>query len=121
MNNENIENALIESVSLSMAEHGVLTYYIGFSLANGGYAGIGGYCIGHGYLGADEFSGYEKGIEALMRIMDVVGVERWEDIIGKHISVVTEGWGSQIHKIGNIMENKWFDEEAFFKKERSKD
>ena len=120
MNNENIENALIESVSLSMAEHGVLTYYIGFSLANGWHAGIGGYCIGHGYLGADEFSGYEKGIEALMRIMDVVGVERWEDILGKHIRVVTEGLGGRIHKIGNIMENKWFDEEAFFKKERNK-
>ena len=112
-----VENAIIDKVTLTMADHGCLTYFVFFNLAKGGHAGIGGYCIGHGYLGADSFDGLAKGLEAMMRIMDTVGVEKWEDLEGKYIRVETDGWGSRIHKIGNIIEDKWFDEEEFFSKE----
>ena len=50
-----------------------------------------------------------------MRIMDTVGVERWEDLKGKYIRIVDEGWGSSVKKIGNIIEDKWFDIDKFFK------
>ena len=62
---------------------------------------IGGYCIGKGYLDAKEFSGYGPGLEAIMRIMDTVGVERWEDLKGKYIRIKDEGWGSTIKCIVN--------------------
>ena len=51
----------------------------------------------------------------MMRIMDVVGVSRWEDLKGEYCRVESEGWGSSIHKIGNIMKDKWFDIDQFFK------
>ncbi len=48
-----IENALIEKVDLSMADHGCLT--LAMTLQGGGWGvTYGGYCLGKGYLGADD-------------------------------------------------------------------
>ena len=79
-----IENALITNVDLSMADHGCLT--LAMTLEGGGWGVVyGGYCLGKGYLGADDnfFSGSASGMEYLIRIMDTVGVERFQDLKGK--------------------------------------
>lgn len=108
-----IRNAKIESASITMRDHGCCTFYL--SVKGGGWGcNIGGYCIGKGYLGAKEFSATPKGLECLMRIMDTVGVERWEDLAGKYIRIVDNGWGSIISKFGHITDDKWFDFKAFF-------
>lgn len=108
-----IKNAKITRVSLSMADHGCLTFYVG--LNGGGWCcNFGGYCIGHGYLGAESFQGSEAGLEVLMRIMDTVGVECWEDLKGQYCRVKTEGWGGKILSIGNILKDKWFDIKEFY-------
>ena len=109
-----IENAKITRTSLTMADHGCLTYWL-FVEGSGWGCGIGGYAIGRGYLDADTFDGVNGyGIESMMRIMDTVGVDRWEDLPGKYIRVETEGWGSSIHKIDNLISPKWFDLKEFF-------
>ncbi len=110
-----IENALITNVDLSMADHGCLT--LAMTLQGDGWGVVyGGYCLGKGYLGADDdfFSGSAAGMEYLMRIMDTVGVERFQDLKGKYVRVATKGWGSQVKIIGNILKDKWFDAETFF-------
>ena len=110
-----IENALIEKVDLSMADHGCLT--LAMTLQGDGWGvTYGGYCLGKGYLGADDdfFSGSAAGMEYLMRIMDTVGVERFQDLKGKYVRVATKGWGGQVKIIGNILKDKWFDAETFF-------
>lgn len=112
-----IENAKISSVSFTMADHGCITFWVSIELCGGGCS-IGGYCIGHGYVGADEFDGSGNGIEAMARIMDTVGVEKWEDLEGKYCRVETEGWGGRIHTIGNIIKDKWFDIDKFFKEKQ---
>lgn len=108
-----IENALIKKVDLSMADHGCLTLAM---VLNGGCWGTvyGGYCLGHGYLGAEEFSGSPLGLESIMRIMDTVGVERFQDLQGKYVRVATKGLSTSIKIIGNILQDKWFDIETFF-------
>lgn len=113
-----IYNMKITHVSLSMADYGVLTYDLTLEGAGCGVV-YGGYVIGRGYLGAKEFHGSAKGIVALMRIMDTVGVERWEDLTGKYVRVVSNGLGSTISKIGNIIEDKWFDAKEFFSDENN--
>lgn len=108
-----IRNAKITSADLSMENHGCLTLALGLEGSGWGVV-YGGVCIGHGYLGADTFEGYAKGIEYIMRIMDVVGVETFNDMVGKYVRVPTKGWGGEVKIIGNIMSDKWFDAEEFF-------
>ena len=112
-----IRSARISEVSLTMKDHGCLTFWV-FVEGSGWGCGIGGYCIGHGYLGAnDDYfdGGTGKGLEAMARIMNVVGVESWEDLKDKYCRVEIESSSSGIHKIGNILNDKWFDIKALFK------
>ena len=116
-----IENALIEKVDLSMADYGCLT--LAMTLQGGGWGVVyGGYCLGYGYLGANDFDGSAAGLEYIMRIMDVVGVERFQDLKGKYVRVATKGLGDTVKIIGNILKDQWFDAETFFtdKKENTK-
>ena len=113
-----IVNAKITNVSITMEDHGCLTFYITLEGASWG-CNFGGYKIASGCLcWKDEDFKAESGdgLVAMMRIMKTVGVERWEDLINKYVRVETKGWGNTIHKIGNILEDKWFDIADFFKK-----
>lgn len=110
-----IRNAKITDTSISMGDYGCLTFRI---TLEGDAFGVsyGGYCIGHGFLGSDTFTAENgSGLVAMMRIMDVVGVESWEDLKGKYVRFVDDAWGSPVRKIGNIIEDKWFDIDKFFK------
>ena len=110
-----IENALITNVDLSMADHGCLT--LAMTLEGSGWGVVyGGYCLGKGYLGADDdfFDGSAAGMEYLIRIMDTVGVEKFQDLKGKYVRVANKRWGSSVKIIGNIIKDKWFDAETFF-------
>ena len=116
-----IENALIENVDLSMADHGCFT--LSMTLHGSGWGVVyGGYRLGKGYLGADDdfFDGSAAGMEYLMRIMDTVGVEKFQDLKGKYIRVATKGWGDTVKIIGNILKDQWFDAETFFTDKKEK-
>jgi hypothetical protein len=110
-----IENARIDAVSLTMADNGCLSYWISLS-GNGWGVNFGGICLGKGYLKAKEFSAIGEGLEAMMRIMDTVGVERWEDLKGHYVRIVNPGLGKSVDIIGNIIEDKWFNQREFFEK-----
>ena len=53
-------------------------------------------------------------MKAVSEILNVVGVDKWEDLPGKYIRFEDNGWGSTVTKIGNIIDNKWFDMKNFF-------
>ena len=55
-------------------------------------------------------------MEAISKVLEVVGVDKWEDLPGKYIRFEDNGWGSKVTKIGNIIEEKWLDLEEFFGK-----
>lgn len=55
-----------------------------------------------------------KSMESISELLDVVGVDKWEDLPGKYIRFEDNGRSSSITKIGNIIEDKWFDLEEFF-------
>lgn len=106
-------NAKITNVSLNMKNHACLTLDLTLE-GNGKGVVFGGRCLGHGYLGAKEFEGSSKGLEYIMRIMDVVGVEALEDLTSKYVRVVNCGFGERAIEIGNIIEDKWFNIVEFF-------
>jgi hypothetical protein len=110
-----IGNSQIESADLSMEICGSLDMTLYLS----GQVNVcfGGYVLGKGYLNApdDFWKGSAAGLEYIMRIMDVVGVESFQDLKGKYVRVAHKGLGSSVKIIGNITKEKWFDAESFFK------
>lgn len=112
-----IQNAEITSVSLSSSDYCCLSLNIGLQGASWGCV-YGGYCFGKMYPDSyekDTYEGSAAGMEAIMRIMDVVGVSKLEDMKGKYIRVATKGWGSSVKIIGNIIKDRWFDYDSYFK------
>ena len=108
-------NAKIESTMLGIEDHGIMTFMI--------YVDTGSYHIGFGGYALDEYSEEEKtrvgskiGMEFISRILDVVGVGKWEDLKGKHIRLCVEGknGGTKVMGIGNIIEDNWFYPKEYF-------
>ena len=114
-------NAEITNVSLNFRDHGSLTLDISLSGEGNGVV-YGGYVLGKGYLDSKTFTGSASGLEAIMRIMDVVGVADLMDMRGKYVRVANKGLGSSVKIIGNIIKDKWFDYGSFFDdKEKTKE
>lgn len=108
-----IINMVIEKADISMENYGVAVLQMG--LKGSGYGcTYGGYVLGIGYLGAKYFDGSNAGMESILRIMDVVGVESFADIKGKYIRAATTGCGKSVKIIGNILEDRWFDIKSFY-------
>lgn len=109
-----IKNAIIESTMLGREDYGVLTFFINIRFDGGTHCGVGGYCLDE-YDPANETRVYSaKSMEIISKILEVVGVNTWEELPGKYIRFEDDGWGHSIVKIGNIMEDKWLDVEKFF-------
>lgn len=107
------ENAKITDVSLGINGHCCLTFSIVLKGSGWGTC-FGGYNLA--FFNGTTFKGSEsseKGLEALKRIMDVVGVAKWEDIKGHYVRVKQQD--RLVVGIGNIIENKWFEPREFFK------
>lgn len=105
---EEIQNAEIKSTMLGYEDHGILTWFLHLNFGGSGQ-GFGGYAM-------DSYSKTkEKRIPSeilgvhLQQILEVVGVEKWEDLEGKHVRIKREeGWNGKIIALGNFLEDKWF-------------
>lgn len=110
-----IKNAQIESTMLGREDHGIMTFIITVRFDSGCHIGIGLYAL-DGYDKETQTRVFHaKSMEAVSRILDIVGVDKWEDLPGKYIRIKDRGWGETIVEIGNLMEDKWFNIEEFFK------
>lgn len=110
-----IKNAKIRSTMLGREDHGIMTFMI-YIDASDFFCSIGGYCL-------DEFDSTTKtrvfraeSMEVISKILEVVGVDKWEELPGKYIRFEDNGLGSTVTKIGNIIDDKWFDIESYFDK-----
>lgn len=112
-------NAIIEGTMLGYEDHGILTAMLILDYGGSGQ-GFGGYQLDtyrrpgpdneedYGGRAAHKACGF-----LIQRILETVGVEKWEQLKGKHIRVKTT-W-SKILAIGNILEDKWFEPEKELK------
>ena len=100
-----IENAVITDTMLGREDHGFLTFIIYVDLEKES-CGIGGYALDC----CDRLTGKRvfcsKSMEAISKILDVVGVNTWEELKGKYVRVKTHGRIEQICEIGNILNDK---------------
>lgn len=96
-----IKNAKIGSTFLGIEDHGIFTAMITVD--------YGGSSQG---FGQHNLTYKDYGIKYLRKILETVGVDSWEELVGKHIRVKKEGgYNSKICSIGNIIEDKWFEPE----------
>ena len=110
-----IWNGKITSADLDMSAHGCITMWLAI---DGGGKGVcfGGICLGHGYVGADPdfFDASGNAMVYVMRIMDVIGVEKFSELEGQYVRVASPGWGGSVKIIGNIIKDHWFDAKSFY-------
>ena len=111
-----IKNAQIISVDLSMEDHGIITLYMDL-IADGFGVIYGGHILGKGYLGAKEFTSSPKAMAYIMHIMDIVNVRNFNDLKGKYLRIATRDF-DRTKIIGNIIEDRWFNPEEFFKESK---
>lgn len=111
-----IKNAKITETMLGREDHGIMTFQLCLEFG-GCVCWWGGYAI-DGYDKETKSRTFSlKGLEAISKILEVVGVDKWEDLKGQFIRIEDNGLGSAVGKIGNLMEEKWFDIREFFKED----
>ncbi len=109
-----IKDAEIIKVDLIMGDQGCFTFDMLLQGVGWGCWYGGGRVLGSVDLATKELNGSPKGMEYIMRIMDVVGVTKFSDLQGKCVRAACRGFGSPVWAIGNIVEDRWFDAEEFF-------
>ncbi len=111
-----LKNALIEDTMLGYEDHGIMTCFLYLDYGDSGAQGAGGYCLDTPKKEKDgKFSrkGVALGMDLIMRILNIVGVSKWEDLKGKHIRVKASLSGVQA--IGNFLKDDWLDFKEFYK------
>lgn len=109
-----IKNAKITKTMLGREDHGIMTFMIHVDISGGSCCGIGGYALDWYDRENKSRVFCAKSMEAISKILDVVGVDTWEQLDGKYIRIKDQGWGKTIDEIGNLMEDKWFNLREFF-------
>jgi hypothetical protein len=108
-----ILNAVIESASISKADHGLLSAWLHLDFGGSGQ-GFGGYSL---YL-PKSFTHHDLNINFaghfIFRVLEIAGVDEWEKLAGRTIRVrKVDRWGT-ILAIGHIVKDDWFDPSADF-------
>lgn len=108
-------NAKITGTMLGIEDHGHFTNMIYLEWPGGG--------VGFGGWATDEWDEKtqkrvdKNGLtgEYIKALLDVVGVEKWEQLQGKHVVVETGGVGTTCTGIRNLLdETKWFRPKEWF-------
>lgn len=112
-----IQNAIITGTMLGIEDHGIFTAFI-FLDGDSWGCGFGGYAM-DGWSEAEKRRiGTAFGIEFIREVLAVVGVEKWEDLKGKHVRAESTGLGGSITRLGHITKNRWFNPKELAEKMR---
>lgn len=110
-----IVNAQIDETFFGREEHGILTCYL-YLKGNGFGVGLGGRALDEYDKNKKRRIATQEGFELIEHILDVVGVKKWEDLVGKYIRIELSevGIGYKATRIGNLIKDDWLDFEKFF-------
>lgn len=108
-----VHNALITGTMLGVEDHGIMTCFV-YLEWDGGGVGFGGYGLDEYDKEQNKRVGVGYSLDFLKEIMEVVGVEKWEDLKGKHVRVDSEGWGGKALGLGNLLKERWIYPKEFF-------
>jgi hypothetical protein len=108
-----IQNAIIESASITTGDRGFLDCWLHLNYGNSCGQGFGGYCL---YL-PKSFTHHKLESIAghfLFRVMEIAGVTSFDDLKGMSIRV--KGDFTSIKAIGHIVKDDWFSPSEDFAK-----
>lgn len=105
-----LHNAKIKSTRLGFEDHGIMTFFLDIEYSKCSGQGVGGYSLCEPYKINDKIHRYgtANGMDLIMRILNVVGVQSWEDLPGKYIRVYSNN--TDVGAIFNILDDRglWF-------------
>ncbi|MEK7500440.1 MAG: hypothetical protein AAB649_07635 [Patescibacteria group bacterium] len=101
-----IRNAIIKSAVIDIGDRGFLTVWLHLDYGGMGQ-GFGGYIL---YLpkSFEHHSGVNYAGHFIYRCLEIAGVEKWSEIVGKTIRVENDSNSSFITGIGHIIKKDWF-------------
>jgi hypothetical protein len=105
------KNALIRSTFLGFEDHGIFTFSIGLDYGGSGQS-AGGYALDSRNKETQKKQGYAYAIDLISEILNVVGVDTWEDLKGKNIRVMATY--DKVIAIGNLLNDKWLNFSDFY-------
>lgn len=103
---KNIQNAVIKSINLGIEDHGILTCWLNLEFGESSGQGFGGFALDTYNKALDKRVGHAVGTQYILRVLETIGVDNWEDLKGKTIRI--DGNDGRIEGIGHIIKNKWF-------------
>lgn len=102
-----IRNAKISSTTLGPRASDGRCFSLWVSLEwKGGGQGFGGFTLDAWNEAANRRTGGAWGMEFIAQLLEAVGVESWDELIGKHVRIDHEP--TKILGIGHIIDEKWF-------------
>ncbi len=114
MNEEfEIKNAIINSTKLGTGDRGFLDAWLYLDYGDSGGQGFGGFVL----QVPKSFDHWKlEGVAGhfIMRVLEIAGVEYWDQLKGKTIRVKANH--SSINAIGHIVKDDWFSPSEDFKK-----
>lgn len=106
------KNAVIESASITKADHGLLSAWLTLNYGGCGQ-GFGGYSL---YL-PKSFTHHSLNVNFaghfIFRVLEIAGVDEWDRLAGKTVRVKASH--SHVFAIGHIVKDDWFCPEEDFK------
>ncbi len=112
---EKILNAQIKSTRLGTCDGPAFTLFLTLDIQDGGGVSVGGIALDEYNKIKKERVGSAYGMNVIMRVLEVVGVTKWEELTGKFIRIECGGIGSTVTKFGNLMKDEWMDFTEFGK------
>ena len=103
-NGYEVKNALIENADITTEEYP--TVNIQLKLPRGGVI-FGGYAFAKRADGDFKLDGWEKGMTAIFRIMEVAGVDHWNKLKGSPVRAILKD--DRIYAIAHFLEDKVMD------------
>ena len=108
-------NAVIEGTMLGLEDHGIMSFYL-YVDYGGSRQGAGGYALDSPVKDSEGHflrrEGTALGMALIVRILEVVGVDKWEDLKGKSIRVRADD--SKVYEVGHLLKDNWLNFQAHF-------
>ena len=116
--NINLMNATITSTYLGYYDKDILTFTLSLGYDDNSGQSIGLYTLNILDKASKKRVGHPHGIDLISKILDTVGVNCWESLIGKRIRVKQNK--RKVYAIGNLLEDNWLNLDDFFKQSKEK-